>query len=251
MKTLVWYKRYNMLQTKTVWVCFMLLISSMLWSQNEEQTLSKAKKQYQEKQFASAEKNYREITGKKTNFDAISHYNMGNSMYKMNQYSEALLTFFKATELAKTKEEKHKAYHNLGNALMKEKDYESAVESYKNALRNNPTDEETRYNFALAKKFLKENPPKNPPRINGENKKPEDDKNPDKDKGKNKDKEKDNGTKQPNEGTNPEQENKPVKQKNQSSEDLLNLLNESEKQVQKRINESKEQNHQKVNDKDW
>ena len=40
---------------------------------------------------------------------------------------------------------------------MKDKDYSNAVEAYKNALRNNPTDEETRYNFALAKKMLKDN----------------------------------------------------------------------------------------------
>jgi hypothetical protein len=44
---------------------------------------------------------------------------------------------------------------------MKEKNYTEAVEAYKNALRNGPSDEETRYNFALAKKMLKENPPKN------------------------------------------------------------------------------------------
>jgi cytochrome c-type biogenesis protein CcmH/NrfG len=43
---------------------------------------------------------------------------------------------------------------------MNEKDYTQAVEAYKNALRNDPSDEETRYNYALAKKMLKENPPK-------------------------------------------------------------------------------------------
>jgi hypothetical protein len=42
---------------------------------------------------------------------------------------------------------------------MNEKDYTQAVD-YKNALRNDPSDEETRYNYALAKKMLKENPPK-------------------------------------------------------------------------------------------
>jgi hypothetical protein len=29
----------------------------------------------------------------------------------------------------------------------------TAVESYKNALRNNPEEDETRYNYAIAKKF--------------------------------------------------------------------------------------------------
>lgn len=68
---------------------------------------------------------------------------------------------------------------------MKEKDYTQAVEAYKQALRNDPTDEETRYNYAYAKQKLKENPPKN-----DQNKDKNKDK--DKDKDKNKDKNKDN-----------------------------------------------------------
>ena len=37
---------------------------------------------------------------------------------------------------------------------MQQKDYAQAVEAFKNGLRNNPTDEETRYNYALAKELL-------------------------------------------------------------------------------------------------
>ena len=55
--------------------------------------------------------------------------------------------------------EKHKAYHNLGNTFMNDKKYQEAVESYKEALRNNPKDDETRYNLALAKDLLEKNPP--------------------------------------------------------------------------------------------
>jgi tetratricopeptide (TPR) repeat protein len=51
----------------------------------------------------------------------------------------------------------------MGNALMELKQYDKAVEAYKNALRNNPSDEKTRYNYALAKEMLKNNPP--PPRL--------------------------------------------------------------------------------------
>ena len=44
--------------------------------------------------------------------------------------------------------------HNLGNSFMKKKDYRQSVEAYKHSLRINPTDEETRYNLALAMKLL-------------------------------------------------------------------------------------------------
>ncbi|HAV54019.1 MAG TPA: hypothetical protein DCX41_03680, partial [Aequorivita sp.] len=46
-----------------------------------------------------------------------------------------------------------------GNTYMNEKKYTEAVEAYKNALRNNPNDDETRYNLALAKDMLEKNPP--------------------------------------------------------------------------------------------
>ena len=36
-----------------------------------------------------------------------------------------------------------------------QKDYGKAVEAYKQSLRNNPKDDETRYNLALAQKMLK------------------------------------------------------------------------------------------------
>jgi len=48
----------------------------------------------------------------------------------------------------------------MGNVFMKKKEYQKAVEAYKNALRNNPSDDETRYNYALAKELLdNEKPP--------------------------------------------------------------------------------------------
>src|SRR5699024_7684379 len=62
---------------------------------------------------------------------------------------------------AKTKTLKHKAFHNLGNAFMEQKQYSQAVRAYQDALRNDPTDDQTRYNLAVAKDKLKEQQKKN------------------------------------------------------------------------------------------
>src|SRR5690606_11598804 len=75
-----------------------------------------------------------------------------------------MLRFKQAATTATEKSEKHKAFHNLGNTYMNEKKYTEAVDAYKNALRNNPNDDETRYNLALAKDMLEKNPP--PPQDN-------------------------------------------------------------------------------------
>ena len=47
-------------------------------------------------------------------------------------------------------------HHNMGVICQASKDYARAVEYYKQALRENSTDHETRYNLALAMKQLKE-----------------------------------------------------------------------------------------------
>ena len=47
-------------------------------------------------------------------------------------------------------------YHNMGVLFQAGKDYAKAVDAYKMSLRNNPADDETRYNLALAQKMLKD-----------------------------------------------------------------------------------------------
>ena len=83
--------------------------------------------------------------------NSVATYNLANSYYKKGDFDEALYRQQEAAKTATSKEEKHKAFHNIGNILMKGKKCKEAVEAYKNALRNDPTDEETRYNLGLAK----------------------------------------------------------------------------------------------------
>ena len=100
--------------------------------------------------YISAEMEYRKaISEQPTN--VAGTYNLGNSYYEKGQYDEALFRHTQAAENATSKEEKHKAYHNIGNILMQNKMCKEAVVAFKDALRNDPTDDETRYNFAIAK----------------------------------------------------------------------------------------------------
>ncbi|MBY0486070.1 MAG: tetratricopeptide repeat protein [Flavobacteriaceae bacterium] len=222
---------------------------------------------YKEKNYVDAEANYR-ISQAKFKKKAIASYNLGTSIYKQNQPSEAKFQFEKAIKDAKTKPEKHQAFHNLGNSLMKEKEYSGAVEAYKNALRNNPTDEETRYNYALAKKMLKENPPKKDDNKKDKNKDKDKDKKDDKkdqdkdkkddkkDKGDNKDKDKDKKDgkdkqdKDKGKGDQPQQP-KPSGASKQRIDNLLDAVNNEEKKVQEKVNAQKVQAKPQKPEKDW
>lgn len=104
--------------------------------------------------FVKAETQYRKAIGTDPN-NPIPAFNLGSTFYNNESYSEALSPLKKAATVVEDEAQKHAIFHNMGNVFMKSKAYEKAVEAYKEALRNDPTDHETRYNLALAKEMLK------------------------------------------------------------------------------------------------
>lgn len=151
---------------KAIKYCFLLLYMAAFGQGNEEKVtdddIVEGNRQFMAGDYADAEERYR-LSQSKSPSNASSIYNLGNAVYRQGEGLEAAYIYSVAIKDALTKEQKHRAYHNLGNVFMRAKDYRSAVDAYKNVLRNNPADDETRYNFALAKKMLKDNQsPENP-----------------------------------------------------------------------------------------
>ena len=105
--------------------------------------------------FVSAEKEYRKAISKAPS-NAIGSYNLGRAYYESGHFDESLLRHLEAAKNAGSKTERHAAFHNIGNVLMEQNLCKEAVEAYKNALRNNPSDDESRYNLALAQECAKE-----------------------------------------------------------------------------------------------
>lgn len=112
-------------------------------------------KQYQSKKYTEAEAAF-----KKSQEATAAYYkaafNLGNTYYQQNKFKEAIPQFELSLKGTNTKQEKATVYHNLGNSYLKQKEYENAIASYKNSLKNSPSDEETRYNLAVAQKLLKQ-----------------------------------------------------------------------------------------------
>lgn len=90
-------------------------------------------------------------------------YNLGNALLMQQKGEEALKMYQTAASLipannrgiALNEEEKidlARIYHNTGVLLQSSKQLAPCIEAYKNALRNNPRDHETRYNLTLAMK---------------------------------------------------------------------------------------------------
>ncbi|NBL65418.1 tetratricopeptide repeat protein [Flavobacterium sp. NST-5] len=259
---------------KQLIVLFLMMVPGLLQSQEKDKNLPKGNDDFANKKFAEAEAEYR-ISASKNPENAMANYNLGNSIYKQKQHAEAKRAYLTTIEKTTDKVQKHKAFHNLGNIFMTEKKYSEAVEAYKNALRNNPADEETRYNYALAKEYLKNNP--EPPKDKDKDKKDQNkdqnkdqkdknqgndqqdkNQNQDQDKGKDKNDKKD-GNKDQNQNQKPEEKdnngqpkpqpgNSPSKQR---MENLLDAVNNEEKKIQDKINAKKTKGRPVPTEKDW
>lgn len=246
---------------KKLFLYALLTFSLATSAQEKDKNLPKGNNEFKEKNYADAEAEYR-ISASKNPTKAIASYNLGNTIYRQKQPSEAKLAYVKSIENAKTKPEKHRAFHNLGNSFMTEKKYSDAVEAYKNALRNNPSDEQTRYNYALAKDYLKNNP--EPPKEDKKDKDKKDDKKKDEekkdqdkkdqdkgdDKKDNKDGKNDKDKKDDDNGDKPKPQpgNSPSKQNMQN---LLDAVNNAEKKIQEKVNAKKVKGKPVQTEKDW
>ena len=214
------------------------------------------------KKLIDAESHYRQAISKDSS-NIIASYNMANSFYKSGFDDEALNQYKESIEISKNKSQLHKAFHNLGDVYMKKEDYQNAVEAFKNALLNNPSDDETRYNYALAKELLK-NQKKNKNEKDKKNDQENDNqKNDNKDqKNDDKDKKNDDENKKGDEKKDKKQDGNDNKEKNNnqpkpnqiSPEQLKNLLkamDNEEKKVQEKVNKNKVKVSPKKNKKDW
>lgn len=251
-----------------IFIFFATILTIAATAQQKDKHLPKGNDAFEDKKYAVAESQYR-ISQSKARTNPASAYNLGNSIYRQGQASEAKSAFRKALKDAKTYPQKHRAFHNLGNVLMKEKDYAGAVEAYKNALRNDPSDEETRYNYALAKQYLKDNPPpkdKNKDKKDQKDKDKKDDKkDPDKKEDQKKDDQKDQGDKDKDKKGNQDQQKNPNQDNPQPNQppkpqggipkerlkNLLDAVNNEEKKIQDKVNAKKVKARPVETEKDW
>jgi len=252
----------KMKDLKNIFSIVIVLISFATKAQEKDNYLPQANEEFDAKNYVEAEANYR-ISQSKFPKKASASYNLGNTIYTINQPAEAKLSYMKAIEESKSRPEKHKAFHNLGNVFMKEKNYSAAVQAYKNALINNPSDEETRYNYALAKKMLKDNPPpkddKKKDKKDKDKDKKDDKKDGDKDKkddqgDKDKDK-KDDKKEGDGKDKKDDKQGQPKPKEGgiskQRLENLLDAVNNEEKKVQDKVNAKKVKGKPVRTEKDW
>ncbi len=222
---------------RSLFFFFILFFSLSTFAQSleEKDNLIKGNLNYESKRFNEAESFYQNtLKGNKKSI--IANYNHGNALFKQDKIDEAILAYKKSSKLTQNNQQQSSIYHNLGNTYMKKQEYNKAVQAYKESLLKNPTDNQTRYNYAYAKLMQKK----------AEEKKPKEQKEKEKkEKDKKEQKEKQNKkAKENKDSNNKESEAEKEKGKKDSKKDKKGDKNKEDTKDEKN-NEAKKANNQK------
>jgi Ca-activated chloride channel homolog len=214
--------------------------AGLLQGQNDNPLVRKGNKLYKEGKFKEAEIDYRkamEVSPKSSK----GEYNLGSALYKQNNYEEAGKSYMNSAGKMKSNDVTGKAaaYHNLGNSLLKAEKFPESIEAYKQALRFNPSDEDTRYNLSYAMRKLQQQ----------QQQQQKQDKNKD-DKKDKKDQQDQNQPQDQKDQQDKQQQQKPQISK-QDAERMLQALKNDEQKTIDKVKKQKAQPVQVQVEKDW
>jgi Ca-activated chloride channel family protein len=226
----------------------LLTVAGSVSAQKAERSdIRKGNSQYERKKYTEAEIQYRkalEVNPKSKE----GAYNLGNALFRQKKTKEALEQYQSALNVQNDPLKKSQIFHNAGNVFMENKEYDKAVDAYKNSLIINPSDNETRYNLAMAQALLK----KQQQQQKQDKDKKKDQKDDQKDKQQQQQKQDDQEKKQ---NQNKKQEQQQQQQEQVSKEkarQLLDALSQDEKDTQEKVKKLQmQQSKSRKTDKDW
>lgn len=233
-----------MLRIGYILLCMMLIPAVAVYGQQQldRKYLRSGNKYYKDSTFVKAEVDYQKALDQNPNStDAM--YNLGNAMLMQQKAEDAMKQYAAAAKIEKDKKKLAEIYHNMGVILQSSKQYPQCIEAYKKALRNNPKDDETRYNLALAQKMLKDQQQQQ----NQDKQQKQDQKQDEQQQ--NKDQQEQDKNEQQNPQQNPQQNNQNQMSK-ENAEQLLNAAMQDEKNVQDKVKKAIQVRGRKL-EKDW
>lgn len=201
-------------------------------AQTDRQYLRQGNKQFRAGNYADAEVSYRKALEKNDRNPQVL-FNLGNSLMAQRKDSAAIVEFEKATKIETTPLRKSMSYHNMGVICQQHQMWGEAIEAYKQSLRLNPNDDETRYNLQLCKHQQK----KQQQNQNQQQQK--------------QDQQKQDEKKQEQQKQEQKPEQQPPKMSKNNAEQLLNAAMQQEKQTQERMKKAQQQPQRRHLQKNW
>lgn len=266
---------------KIIFITLFTLIAAGLSAQKEvRKAIRSGNSAYNEQRYGAAEAEYNKALDGNAGSKEAS-FNLANTYYRQQKWDDAVKEYQHYLTLENEDPDKMSAaWSNMGNTFLKKKANEKgqgqqapvpqgqqpeqpkqqadnlklSMEAYKNALRLNPKDDETRYNLAVVQKMIQDR--QNEDGGGGQ------DKNKDQNKDQKQDqKDQQNQNQDQNQNKDQKQDQKDQQNQNQMSQEnmqqILQAIEQDEKNTQERVNQAKAQERKQKNEnnrkqnKDW
>lgn len=229
---------------------FSFFLLSNVSAQSYRDYIRRGNRQYRDSLYDKAQVQYQKGFQCDSNSVQVL-YNLGNSQLFQGQPKEAMQLYEKAAKMEHNKVRRHQIFHNMGVILQSQKQFGPAIEAYKEALRNDPHDDESRYNLVLCQRQLKNDQNQN------QNQGGQDDKNGDQQE---KDKQKQEQQKQEQKPDDKQQKKDEKKQQQQqqenqmsreNAEQMLNAAMQNERNTQDKVKKQLQQSQSRRLQKQW
>ena len=226
----------------------MLASPVMLQAQSDRSEVRAGNREFKKGEFREAELDYKRAL-EEDSTSVTAKYNLGNALYKTESYSEAELYLkglgdsLKSVSASKASD----CFHNSGNLALKQKKYQEAVDAYKESLRLEPDNFETKSNLAYAQKMLKEQQQQ---QQNQHDQNQQQNQNQDQQDNRDQDNQQDQNRNQ-DQQDNQNQQNQPQITP-QAAQQMLQAIEDKEKQTQDKVKKVKaQQQKSKEKEKNW
>lgn len=259
---------------KILFILFILLSFTTVYSSEFKRDINSGNKKFEEKKYEKAMEKYRDAGLKKPS-DPILSYNMGNTFFKEKEWEKAINMYKQAIANADEdqKELIGESFYNIGNAYLNMEDKtKEALQNYINALNFIPDDKDLKHNIELLLRQMQrqkqqqqqqqkqdennKNKDENQDKEQQNQAKKDDNKKNDKDK---ENKQDQNQQQKKNNDKQQEQKQKQAKKKEDKEEDsdkkqalmILQALQDQERKTQKDVLDKEIKNPGIKTDKDW
>ncbi len=219
----------------------LLFFSLAAFSQTDRDYIRRGNRLMRDSVYDKAQVEYQKAI-ERDNTNPISHFNLGNALLYQNKAEDAMKEYETAARLEKDKMRLAQIYHNMGVVLQSAKQFDKAVACYRNSLRNDPTNNETRYNYALSLFQLKKNQ-------GGQDN--QDQQKDDKGQDEKKEQEQQQQKQEQDKKDEQQQQPQPEQMSRENAEQMLNAAMQDEKATQEKIQKAQQKRQQKQLQKQW
>ena len=142
---------------RLIYILFLLSAVALIdaSAQVDKREVRRGNRDFRKENYKEAELQYFRALAKDS-LSFAANYNMANTLYRQENYDQALKHLERLEEVAADSPAAADFYYNLGNVAMAKEEYQKAVDAYKQSLLRNPGDVEAKENYIYAKAKLKE-----------------------------------------------------------------------------------------------